>query len=64
LKFTAIFISHDLSGVHNICDRILIMQRGKIVESGTASEIFNEPKEAYTRQLMEAIPGGSRILRI
>jgi peptide/nickel transport system ATP-binding protein len=64
LKFTAIFISHDLSVVHYISDRILVMQKGKIVESGSAKEVFHMPKEAYTRQLVEAIPGGSRILRI
>ena len=62
LKFTAIFISHDLSVVHYISDRILVMQKGKIVETGTASEVFDEPREEYTRQLVEAIP--SRILRI
>jgi peptide/nickel transport system ATP-binding protein len=64
LKFTAIFISHDLSVVHYISDRILVMQKGKIVETGTADEVFHEPKEEYTRQLVEAIPGGSGILRI
>lgn len=62
LKFTAIFISHDLSVVHYISDRILVMQKGKIVETGTAREVFHEPREEYTRQLVEAIP--SRILRI
>jgi len=64
LKFTAIFISHDLSVVHYISDRIMVMQKGKIVETGTAREVFHEPKEEYTKQLVEAIPGGSRILRI
>jgi len=64
LKFTAIFISHDLSVVHYISDRILVMQQGKIVESGTAKDVFHSPKEAYTRQLVESIPGGSRILGI
>ncbi len=64
LKFTAIFISHDLSVVHYISDRILVMQQGKIVESGSSKEVFHMPKEAYTRQLVEAIPGGSKILVI
>ena len=57
LKFTAIFISHDLSVVHYISDRILVMQKGRIVESGLASEVFYQPKENYTKQLIEAIPG-------
>jgi peptide/nickel transport system ATP-binding protein len=55
-NFTSIFISHDLSVVHYISDRILVMNKGKIVESGTADEIMNHPKEEYTRQLIEAIP--------
>lgn len=59
LKFTAIFISHDLSVVHYISDRILVMQKGRIVESGLASEVFYQPKENYTKQLIEAIPGGA-----
>jgi peptide/nickel transport system ATP-binding protein len=58
LKFTAIFISHDLSVVHYISDRIIVMQQGKIVESGSASQVFHQPRETYTRQLVEAIPGG------
>ena len=58
LKFTAIFISHDLSVVHYISNRILVMQQGKIVESGSASQIFHQPRETYTRQLVDAIPGG------
>ncbi len=61
LKFTAIFISHDLSVVHYISDRILVMQKGKIVEIGKAKEVFLHPKENYTKQLVESIPGRSRI---
>jgi peptide/nickel transport system ATP-binding protein len=58
-NFTSIFISHDLSVVHYISDRILVMNKGKIIESGTADEIMNHPKEDYTRQLIEAIPAPS-----
>jgi peptide/nickel transport system ATP-binding protein len=64
LKFTAIFISHDLSVVHYISDRILVMQKGRIVEIGTARDVFHNPKEDYTKQLVNSIPGGSRILGI
>jgi peptide/nickel transport system ATP-binding protein len=64
LKFTAIFISHDLSVVHYISDRILVMQMGRIVEIGLASEVFHNPKEEYTRQLVNSIPGRSRFLGI
>lgn len=56
--FTAVFISHDLSVVRYISDRILVMQKGKIVESGEASEVYYHPKEAYTQQLIAAIPKG------
>lgn len=56
--FTAVFISHDLSVVRYISDRILVMQKGKIVESGEASEVYYHPKETYTQQLIAAIPKG------
>ena len=55
--FTAIFISHDLSVVHYICNRILVMNKGKIVESGEASQVYYHPQNAYTQRLIEAIPG-------
>lgn len=54
-QFTAIFISHDLSVIHYISDRVLVMNMGKIVEAGTANEILYHPKEKYTQQLIEAI---------
>jgi peptide/nickel transport system ATP-binding protein len=57
LNFTAIFISHDLSVVHYISDRILVMNNGKIVEEGTADEIYFNPSDNYTKQLIESIPG-------
>jgi peptide/nickel transport system ATP-binding protein len=56
-KFTSLFISHDLSVVHYISDRIIVMKDGKIVEQGNANEIFFNPKEDYTRELIGSIPG-------
>jgi len=53
---TYIFISHDLSVVEYLSDRIMIMYLGKIVETGAAKEIFSHPAHPYTRALMEAIP--------
>lgn len=53
--FTSIFISHDLSVVHYISDRIMVMNKGKIEETGTADEVFYRPKTAYTQQLLHAI---------
>jgi len=55
-KLTYIFISHDLSVVKFMSDRLLVMHRGKIVESGDADEVYRRPKEAYTKQLIDAIP--------
>jgi peptide/nickel transport system ATP-binding protein len=55
--FTVVFISHDLSVVHYISDRIMVMNKGKIEESGDASMVFNHPVSEYTRKLVEAIPG-------
>lgn len=55
--FTVIFISHDLSVVRYISDRILVMNRGKIEESGAADEIYFHPRTVYTQRLISSIPG-------
>jgi len=56
LGLTMIFISHDLSVVHYIADRIAVMYQGKIVESGPASDVFHRPQDPYTRRLLDAVP--------
>ena len=56
--FTVIFISHDLSVVRYISDRIMVMNKGRIEESGPADEIYYRPASAYTRTLLESIPKG------
>jgi peptide/nickel transport system ATP-binding protein len=61
--FTSVFISHDLSVVRYISDRILVMHRGKIVEEGLSDEVYFNPKEEYTRQLIEAVPGKKLMVR-
>jgi len=53
---TYLFISHDLSVVEHISDTIAVMQAGSIVETGTAGEIFANPKQDYTRMLLDAVP--------
>lgn len=56
--FTIIFISHDLSVVRYISDRIMVMNRGKIVESGPADSVYYNPQHEYTRKLLAAVPKG------
>lgn len=57
-NFTSIFISHDLSVVRYISDRIMVMNKGKIEESGNSEEIYLHPKSAYTQKLIASIPRG------
>ena len=59
--FTAIFISHDLSVVRYISDRIMVMQKGKIEEIGNAEDVYNHPASAYTKSLIASIPKGIRM---
>lgn len=58
-KLTYIFISHDLSVVKFISDRIAVMNAGRIVEMGTAQDVYANPANSYTRGLIEAIPRGT-----
>jgi peptide/nickel transport system ATP-binding protein len=58
-KLTYIFISHDLSVVKFMSDRIMVMNRGKIEELGPADRVYNQPQQDYTRQLISAIPTGN-----
>jgi peptide/nickel transport system ATP-binding protein len=60
--FTVVFISHDLSVVRYISDRILVMNKGKIEEAGDAEQIYSHPRQEYTRQLIASIPHGGFIL--
>ena len=56
LKLTYMFVSHDLSVIEHICDRVVIMYLGKVVEIGTKDDIFKNPKHPYTQALLSAIP--------
>lgn len=61
MGLTYLFITHDLAVVRQIADNVCVMERGKIVEQGTADQIFAAPKSQYTRNLLGAIPGASLI---
>ncbi len=58
-----IFISHDLGVVRHIADRVAVMYLGRIVETGTAEEVFARPSHPYTRALLSAIPAPSPLMR-
>ena len=59
LETSVLYISHDLSLVKEICDRVAVMYAGRIVETGTTKEIFSNPKHPYTRGLMAAVPSAT-----
>ena len=56
MGITLLFISHDLSVVHYLADRIAVMRRGQLVEQGTADDVFNHPQHPYPQTLLAAIP--------
>ncbi len=56
LGMSYLFVSHDLNVVRLLCDRVIVMQAGKIVEQGMSEEVLGDPQNAYTRELLTAIP--------
>ncbi|MFJ4142757.1 ABC transporter ATP-binding protein [Pseudomonas sp. NPDC089734] len=57
LGVAILFITHDLRVAAQLCDDVLVMQHGQVVEYGPAAEVLVSPRQAYTRQLMDAVPG-------
>lgn len=54
--FTMIFVSHDLSVIRRVCDRVAVLHRGQVVEQGLTEDIYRRPQQQYTRELLAAVP--------
>ncbi|MDY7527050.1 ABC transporter ATP-binding protein [Cryobacterium sp. 10C2] len=59
LDLTYLFITHDLAVVRLVADNVCVMQQGRIVEAATTDEVFENPRQTYTQELLAAIPGGN-----
>ena len=55
LDLSYLFISHDLNVVYSICDRVMVMEKGRIIETGTVDEVYDHPQHEYTRKLIQAV---------
>jgi len=55
-QLTLVLVSHDLSVVRHMCDRVLVMNAGEVVEEGPTRELFRSPRHPYTRLLLDSIP--------
>ncbi|MDD7370841.1 MAG: ABC transporter ATP-binding protein [Blautia sp.] len=55
MKLSILFISHDLNVIYQICDRVMVMKKGKILEQGTVEAVFEHPQAEYTKELLDAV---------
>ena len=56
LGLAMVFISHDLSVIRAVCDRVYVLRQGLVIEEGECDTVFSAPRHAYTRALLDAIP--------
>ncbi|WP_374102018.1 ATP-binding cassette domain-containing protein [Arthrobacter sp. ISL-5] len=62
LGLTYLFITHDLAVVRQIADHVCVMEKGKLVETGSTDDVFDSPQQDYTKALLNAIPGAQLML--
>lgn len=55
LNLSYLFISHDLNVIYSVCDRVMVMEKGRIIEQGPVEEVYDHPQEEYTRKLLSAV---------
>ena len=55
LDLSYLFISHDLNVIYSICDRVMVMEKGRIIEQGPVEEVYNHPQHEYTKKLLNAV---------
>lgn len=55
-KLTLIFVSHDLSVIKSICDKVIVLKHGSIIENRETNDLFNNPKDDYTKKLISSVP--------
>ncbi len=49
------FISHDLNVIYSICDRVMVMEAGRIIEEGPVEQVYDHPQQEYTKKLLQAV---------
>jgi ABC-type glutathione transport system ATPase component len=62
LDLTLVFVSHDLSVIRRVCDRVAVMHEGRVVETGPTDQVYEDPQHPYTQQLVSAVPTLSKAL--
>ena len=62
MNLSMIFITHDLRVAAQVCDRLVVMRHGEVVETGSTEDLFSTPKAAYTKELLAAVPGQNWIV--